>query len=375
MWFLGFSTKNPRHIWIISAILLVILLTIILRKWLLIYLDGDQEDDPSSGKREGEKSKDSDGNCRSSCCCCCCSGGVTRTYALEELKAATRNFSVRIGVGATSFVYLAELSDGRFAAVKRVMEEKGGSKKMFLDEVSVLLRISHPNLVGLMGFCLDKGEQLLVLEYAPNKSLFDRMHTHHGQSSGILSWSNRLGIALDIARALDYLHSQADPPVIHRDVKSSNVLLIDNGHAKLADFGLCKLGHDHHSTLALATVKGSFGYTDTNYLKTGFVSSKSDVYSFGVLLLELVTGLKSTQGSATLVEWTENWRRNYDTDVMVGMLDPKLNGDANIDQLRILIDVANLALLENSQARPAMSQIVDRLMGCMEPQLQPELPV
>ncbi|CAN4127989.1 unnamed protein product [Withania somnifera] len=296
------------------------------------------------------------------------SNATIRTYALEELKMATKDFKIRIGVGATSYVYLAEFGDGRLGAVKRVMEERGGKTKMFLDEVSVLLRISHPNLVGLMGFCLDKGEQLLLLEYVPNKSLFEKMHTYHGQSSGTLSWSNRLNIALDVARALDYLHSVADPPVIHRDIKSSNILLIDDDHAKLADFGLCKLGNDVVSATTPTKVKGSLGYVDTYYLNTGLVSPRSDVYSFGVLLLELITGLKSVQGSMTLAEWTAESRKNENVEVLIGMLDPKLNGDVDLEQLRVLVDVANSALIENAEARPTMTQIVYRISSCTEPQ-------
>ncbi|XP_076941174.1 putative receptor-like protein kinase At1g49730 [Bidens hawaiensis] len=314
-----------------------------------------------------------------------------RTYALEEIKVATRDFLIRIGVGATSYVYLAELGDGRFGAVKRVMEERGGCQKMFLDEVSILLRICHPNLVGLLGFCLDKvlcpssftnhvsvtitGEQLLLLEYMPNKSLFDRLHTHKGKSSGCLSWSSRLSIALDIAYALDYLHSVADPPVIHRDVKSSNILLVNDDHAKLADFGLCKLGHHDAFTAQTPTIiRGSLGYVDTNYLNTGLVSPKSDVYSFGVLLLELITGMKSLQGSITLAEWTSECRKHQEVEVLMGMLDPKLNGQVNVEQLRVLVHVANMALLENSMARPNMSEIEHKISSCMDPP-ETELPV
>ncbi|CAN4076417.1 unnamed protein product [Withania somnifera] len=252
------------------------------------------------------------------------------TYALEELKMATKDFKIRIGVGATSYVYLAEFGDGRLGAVKHVMEESGGKTKMFLDEVSVLLRISHK-----------LGEQLLLLEYVPNKILFERTHTYHGQSSGTLSWSNRLNIALDVARALEYFHSVADPPVIHRDITSSNILLIDDDLPKLADFGLCKLGNDVISAMTPTKVKGSLGYVDTYYLNTGLVSPRSDVYSFGVLLLELITGLKSVQGSMTLAEWTEECRKNEDMEVLIGMLDPKLNGNVDIEQLRVLVDVAN----------------------------------
>ncbi|WJZ83191.1 hypothetical protein VitviT2T_002894 [Vitis vinifera] len=239
MWLFGFSPTKPRNLWIIGAILLVILLTIILKKW-AIYLEAQAH------KCSMEKAQR---NCEnylqiSNLCCT----GVIRTYALEELKMATTDFRIRIGVGATSFVYLAELGDGRLGAVKRVMEERGGSKKMFLDEVSVLLRISHPNLVGLMGFCLEKGEQLLLLE--------------------------------------------------------------------------------------------------------------------------------SIQDSTTLAEWTEEARKNDSIEVLVGLLDPKLNGDVNVEQLRVLMEVANSALLEKSEARPDMRDIVDRILGCMElHQLQSELPV
>ncbi|CAI9771649.1 unnamed protein product [Fraxinus pennsylvanica] len=371
MGFLGFSSAKTRNYLIVGAIVLVIILTIILRK-LTVYLAS--QDDKSSDK-EDDQCVDIQMNKNEDCMMSCCPSSAIRTYALKELKVATNDFSVRIGVGATSYVYLAELGDGKLGAVKRVMEERGGSQKMFLDEVSVLLRIRHPNLVGLMGFCLENGEQLLLLEYVPNKSLFDRMHTFQGQSSGILSWSNRLSIALDVAYALDYLHSVADPAVIHRDIKSSNILLIDDNHAKLADFGLCKLGNDAQSAHTPTAVKGSLGYVDTQYINTGIVSPKSDVYSFGVLILELITGLRSVQGSFTLPEWTEDCRKSDNVEILVGMLDPKLNGDVNLEQFRVLVDIANLALLANSEARPDMSQIAYRIYSSMGSQSEQELPV
>ncbi|MFS7923292.1 putative protein kinase RLK-Pelle-CR4L family [Helianthus anomalus] len=218
------------------------------------------------------------------------------------------------------------------------------------------------------------GEQLLLLEYIPNKSLYDRLHSHKATSSGCLSWSNRISIALDIAHALDYLHSVADPPVIHRDVKSSNILLVNNNHAKLADFGLCKLGHDAYGAQTPTIIRGSLGYVDTNYLNTGLVSPKSDVYSFGVLLLELITGMKSLHGSITLAELTNECRKHQDVDVMMGMLDPKLNGQVNGEQLRVLVHVANMALLENSMARPSMAEIAYRISSCMEQLPETDLP-
>lgn len=373
MWILGFSTSKPRNLWIIGAILVVVAVAIVLRR-VAVYLE-------ARGRCRACKAKNMvNPNCNHN-------NMMMRTYSVEEVRRATRDFRVEIGAGGSSVVYLAELGGGRLGAVKRVMQERGGSRKMFLDEVSVLLRISHPNVVGLMGFCLEKGEQLLLLEYAPSKTLFHRMHTYYGRCSGILSWSNRLTIALHVARALDYLHSYADPPIIHRDVKSSNVLLLDHAHAKLADFGLCKLGLHHPPPNSGSSVKGSLGYVDTHYLNTGAVSTKSDVYSFGVLLLELITGLSSLQGSLTLAEWTRDWRMSGDCQVLLGMLlDPKLklnlnpnnnnnlvnrNSDSNrhfvnLDQLRVLVDVANSALLENPHARPHMSQIVHRISTCMQ---------
>ncbi|KAI9397123.1 hypothetical protein POPTR_004G235700v4 [Populus trichocarpa] len=378
MWLFGFSTKHPRNMWIIGAISLVILVITALRRYFM-HLDHKKTSDDgdhrcSTAVQVTGRVVEQEAVVTKWC------PGVIRTYALEELKMATRDFRIRIGVGATSFVYLADLGDGRFGAVKRVMEDRGGSKKIFLDEVSVLLRISHPNLARLMGFCLEKGEQLLLLEYVPNKTLFDRIHTYHGQSSGILSWSSRLSIALDIARALDYLHSRADPTIIHRDVKSSNILLVDDDHAKLADFGLCKLGYDRPDSETSTTpstsptsIKGSFGYIDINYLNTGLATPKIDVYSYGVLLLELITGLKSIQGSVTLAEWTEEWRKSDDVEVWANLLDPKLNGNANLEQLSVLIHVANFSLLENSEGRPEMGEIVDRIRSCMEPQPNPHL--
>lgn len=158
MWFLGFSTAHTRSYLIIGAIVLVIILTIILRK-LAVYLAS--QDDKSSDKEDDQR-VDIQTNKNEDCIINCCPSAAIRTYALKELKEATNDFSVRIGIGATSYVYLAELGDGKLGAVKRVMEERGGSQKMFLDEVSVLLRIRHPNLVGLMGFCLEKGMFIFV---------------------------------------------------------------------------------------------------------------------------------------------------------------------------------------------------------------------
>ncbi|GLU05229.1 hypothetical protein SLE2022_223400 [Rubroshorea leprosula] len=303
MWLLGFSAPR-RSLRIIGAILLVILLFMALRK-LLIYLE--ETKDQREGKIAPEQPP--------------CRNGVTRTYALEELKMASRDFRIRIGVGATSFVYMTGLGDQKFGAVKRNFSSKSRRFTWLL---------------------------------------FGKM---------------RATSSAGIPRALDYLHSQADPPTIHSDVKSSNILLVDNHHAKLADFGLCKLGFNTPGSQSPTKIKGSLGYIDVNYLKTGLISPKSDVYSFGVLLLELITGLKSTQGSMSLAEWTGDYMTNDDVKVWAKLLDPKLNGDVNLGQIKVLMDLAHAALLENSKGRPDMRQIVERILSCLDPQSHSYLPV
>lgn len=158
-----FVKMNSRHFWIVGAITLVIFVTILLRRW-AVYLEaskaeksGDkvEKNQSTTTNHDHKSSEEISRSTSASDSSHCCS---IRTFALEELRVATKDFKVQIGVGATSLVYLAELADGKLGAVKRVLEEKGGSQKMFLDEVSVLLRISHPNLVGLMGFCLERGK-------------------------------------------------------------------------------------------------------------------------------------------------------------------------------------------------------------------------
>ncbi|KAI4370808.1 hypothetical protein MLD38_019117 [Melastoma candidum] len=369
MWFLGLPTTSGKSILITGAILLVILFTLILRK-LAVYLDKDRNG--KKGRCDKCLHEPSKGKATAS------SGDVVviRTYPLEELRLATSDFKFRIGAGTCYCVYLAELGEGRFGAVKRLRVERGGNKKMFLDEVSALLRISHPNIIELLGFCCEGGEQLLLLEHVPSGNLFDRLHTPKGHSSGILTWSNRVKIALGIARALMYLHHQADPPVIHRYVKSSSILLINENHAKLADFGLCKTSSESYFSQTPCIIKGSVGHVDVNYLRTGMVSPKNDVYSYGVLLLELITGLKSMQRLATLPEWTEDTRKKIDDDKgLMELLDPKLNHEADIHQLKVLVDIANSALIDYPEERPDMKGIVNRIASCMEPVAPVDLPV
>ncbi|RDX76520.1 putative LRR receptor-like serine/threonine-protein kinase, partial [Mucuna pruriens] len=217
-----------------------------------------------------------------------------RSFDYEEMAVATNNFSdsAKIGQGGYGRVYKGLLSDGTVVAIKRAQEGSLQGEKEFLTEIQLLSRLHHRNLVSLIGYCDEEGEQMLVYEYMPNGTLRDHLSAY---SKEPLSFSMRLKIALGSAKGLLYLHTEADPPIFHRDVKASNILLDSKFTAKVADFGLSRLAPlpdnegnvpGHVSTV----VKGTPGYLDPEYFLTHKLTDKSDVYSLGVVFLELLTG-------------------------------------------------------------------------------------
>ncbi|KAH9326229.1 hypothetical protein KI387_006407 [Taxus chinensis] len=278
-----------------------------------------------------------------------------------EVLKATDNFTNKVGEGEFRVVYRANLEGNLIGDVKRATKRGINNQQIFKEELSVLLRLNHPNLVNLIGLCFEKGEQILVFEFVPNGSLYGRLHKPSGHSSGPLSWASRMNIAFQIAVALQYLHEQAEPPVLHHDVKSANVLLVDDNHAKLTDFGLSKLGHRDNQA-ALAPLKGSYGYTDPQYIRTGKPTMKSDVYSFGVLLLEIITGLKAVQDFQTLAQWSEDYRLSQDMQVVMTLIDSTLNQEqTDLDELKMIIGIVNACLKERGEYRPSMREIVRAL--------------
>lgn len=223
-------------------------------------------------------------------------------FSLQELAAATNDFSADCKIGSGSFgtVYKAMLPDGRQVAIKRA-EIRPGAKKFqdnlsaFDSELLFLSRLHHKHLVGLVGYCEeeDESEYLLVYEYMPNGSLHDHLHKMHELSPALNSWLMRIKLALDAARGIEYLHTYAVPPIIHRDIKSSNILLDGTWSARVSDFGLSLMGpNDETSHLSLMAA-GTVGYMDPEYYRLQHLTAKSDVYSFGVVLLELLTGKKA----------------------------------------------------------------------------------
>ncbi|KAL1216057.1 Serine/threonine-protein kinase-like protein CCR4 [Cardamine amara subsp. amara] len=227
-------------------------------------------------------------------------------FSIEELAQATDCFSVRfrLGIGSFGSVYRAILSDGRHVAIKRaeltnptctgtIMRHRREDKdSAFVNELESMSRLNHKNLVRLMGFYEDTEERVLVYEYMENGSLSDHLHNPRFNP---LTWQTRLKIALDAARGIHYLHEFVVPPVIHRDIKSSNILLNATWTAKVSDFGLSQMGPTDEEDLSHLSLRaaGTLGYIDPEYYRLQQLTTKSDVYSFGVVLLELLSGYKA----------------------------------------------------------------------------------
>ena len=211
-----------------------------------------------------------------------------RIFKEEELIKATNNYGHLLGQGGFGSVYKGVLADDTHIAVKKPRGlDKTDLNQQFQHEICIISQVNHKIVVKLLGLCLHTDIPLLVYEFISNGTLFE--HIHKTKSSFLKSWKNCLRIAEEIASALNYLHSSADPPIIHRDVKSSNILLDDHHTAKVSDFGASVLIPLGQSGLGI-TVQGTNGYLDPEYLTTGNLTAKSDVYSFGVLLVELLTG-------------------------------------------------------------------------------------
>ncbi|CAL9039648.1 unnamed protein product [Musa banksii] len=283
-----------------------------------------------------------------------------RKFTYIQLQKITNNFERTLGKGGFGTVYYGRLEDGTEVAVKMLSQTSSQGTKEFLAEVQHLTRVHHKNLVSMVGYCKDGGDHLaLVYEYMSQGTLKD--HLRGTCSAMLLSWRQRLQIALEAALGLEYLHTGCKPPLIHRDVKSANILLNERLEAKISDFGLSKafLSDDH--THISTKVVGTLGYLDPEYYIKNQLSQKSDVYSFGVVLLELITGqppVLSDPESSHLVEWV---RRKLAKGNIEEVVDARLQQEYCLNSSWKVANIALECVAHSSVRRPTMTEVVLQL--------------
>ncbi|KAD7478132.1 hypothetical protein R6Q59_007579 [Mikania micrantha] len=300
--------------------------------------------------------------------------------SLEELKEKTDDFgsNALIGEGSYGRVYFATLDNGKTVAVKKLdASTEVESNNEFLTQVSMFSNLKHENLIELLGYCVEGDIRVLAYEFATMGSLHDILHGRKGvqgaQPGPVLDWMQRVRIAVDAAKGLEYLHEKVQPSIIHRDIRSSNVLLFEDLKAKIADFNLSNQSPDMAARLHSTRVLGTFGYHAPEYAMTGQLTQKSDVYSFGVVLLELLTGRKPVdhtmpRGQQSLVTWATP---RLSEDKVKQCVDPKLKGEYPPKAVAKLAAVAALCVQYESEFRPNMSIVVKALQPLLKTSAPP----
>ncbi|CAN6457977.1 unnamed protein product [Victoria cruziana] len=282
-------------------------------------------------------------------------------FDLNSLRAATNSFSEanKLGEGGYGPVYMGKLSDGREIAVKRLSKNSGQGIAEFKNEVQLVAKLQHRNLVRLLGCCFEGEEKILVYEYVPNKSL-DKLLFGTESKREQLDWVTRFKIILGIARGLLYLHEDSRLTVIHRDLKASNVLLDKDMNAKISDFGMARLVGLDQTQGSTSKIAGTYGYMSPEYAMQGQFSVKSDVFSFGVLLLEIISGQKNsnfyqTARAEDLVGYAWRlWRENRGPE----LIDKMMPGQLQKNEVQRCIHIGLLCVQESPADRPIMSQVV-----------------
>ncbi|CAH8315467.1 unnamed protein product [Eruca vesicaria subsp. sativa] len=292
-------------------------------------------------------------------------------YTVSSLQVATNSFSQEniIGEGSLGRVYRAEFPNGKVMAVKKIdnaalsLQEEDN----FLEAVSNMSRLRHPNIVPLAGYCTEHGQRLLVYEYVGNGNLDDMLHLNDERSMA-LTWNARVKVALGTAKALEYLHEVCLPSIVHRNFKSANILLDEELNPHLSDSGLAALNPNTERQVSTQVV-GSFGYSAPEFALSGIYTVKSDVYTFGVVMLELLTGRKPLDSSRTraeqsLVRWATP--QLHDIDALSKMVDPSLNGMYPAKSLSRFADIIALCIQPEPEFRPPMSEVVQQLVRLVQ---------
>ncbi|XP_030484528.1 G-type lectin S-receptor-like serine/threonine-protein kinase At2g19130 [Cannabis sativa] len=297
-------------------------------------------------------------------------GGSLMVFRYRDLQNATKNFSNKLGEGGFGSVFKGILSDSTEVAVKK-LESVHQGEKQFRTEVSTIGTIQHVNLVRLRGFCSQGTKKLLVYDYMPNGSLNTHLFCEKG--SNILDWKTRFQIALGTARGLVYLHDKCRECIIHCDIKPENILLDAEFNPKVADFGLAKLVSREFSRV-LTTIRGTRGYLAPEWISGVAITFKADVYSYGMVLFELISGKRNTEicedGKVRFFASQAASHIVRGGDVL-SLLDPRLDGNADIEELKRVCVVACWCIQDCEFQRPSMSRVVQMLEGIIEVNLPP----
>ncbi|KAG7583785.1 Malectin-like domain [Arabidopsis suecica] len=286
-----------------------------------------------------------------------------RRFQYSEVKEMTNNFQVVLGKGGFGVVYHGFLNNEQ-VAVKVLSQSSTQGYKEFKTEVELLLRVHHVNLVSLVGYCDEGNDLALIYEFMENGNLKEHLSGKRGGS--VLNWSTRLKIAIESTLGIEYLHIGCNPPMVHRDVKSTNILLGLRFEAKLADFGLSRsflVGSQTHVTTNIA---GTLGYLDPEYYQKNWLTEKSDVYSFGIVLLEIISGqpvIEQSRDTSYIVEWAKSMLANGDIE---SIMDPNLHQDYDTSSSWKALELAMLCINPSSTQRPNMTRVAHELNECLE---------
>ncbi|CAN1241048.1 Proline-rich receptor-like protein kinase PERK1 [Linum perenne] len=283
-------------------------------------------------------------------------------FTYEELARATDGFCEAnlLGQGGFGYVHRGVLPNGKEVAIKQLKAGSGQGEREFQAEVEIISRVHHKHLVSLVGYCITGSERLLVYEFVPNNTLEFHLHA---KGRPTMEWPARLKIALGSAKGLAYLHEDCHPKIIHRDIKSANILLDFKFEAMVADFGLAKFSSDTNTHVS-TRVMGTFGYMAPEYASSGKLTEKSDVFSFGVMLLELITGRRPVDTTHTymddsLVDWARPLLSRAQEDGKYDTLvDPKLEDNYDHNEMARMVACAAACIRHSARRRPRMSQVI-----------------
>ncbi|XP_042461745.1 PTI1-like tyrosine-protein kinase At3g15890 isoform X1 [Zingiber officinale] len=289
-----------------------------------------------------------------------------RIFSLKELRSATNNFNYdnKLGEGGFGSVYWGQLWDGSQIAVKRLKVWSNSEQEKFAAEVEKLGAVRHKNLLSFRGYCAEGQEHLIVYDYMPNLSLHSHLHGYHSDEC-FLDWGRRMSIVIGTSEGITHLHQQTTPPIIHQDIKASNVLLDSDFQARVADFGFVKI-IPGGLNLQTTTAKSTLGYLTPEYIKSGKASESCDVYSFGILLLELVSGKRPIHKNLPITDWALPLVREEKYEEIA---DPKLNGDYIQEELKSVVIIALICAEKNPERRPKMPEVTGLLKGVSKEKL------